>query len=367
MSNTSKQRVIVAMSGGVDSSVAAALLVQAGYQVEGLMLRLWSEPVTCDSGRADNRCCTPDQLADAQNVAEILNIPFRTLDVSHLFRETVVDNFIAVYAAGQTPNPCIICNRRVRFGFLFEQARAMGADYLATGHYVRIRPTETDFQLMTGVDASKDQSYVLHMLNQSHLPHLLFPVGQYTKTQIRQLAAENHLPVATKPESQDICFLADGDYRRFLRQYAPHAMRPGPIIDLDGNTLGHHEGLPAYTIGQRKGLRVSAPRALYVLGNDPQRNALVVGPRDAIQRKQFSVVDTRWVAGNAPKSGEFSAQVRIRYRTRPVSARLKADGSQTQVELEEPLADISPGQAAVFYHQDVCLGGGTIALWEALK
>jgi len=367
MSEPAKQRVVVAMSGGVDSSVAAALLVRAGYQVQGLMLRLWSEPAGCPADQRPNGCCTPDQLADARQVAEILGVPFQTLDVSDLFRRAVVADFIHVYAAGQTPNPCLVCNRRVRFGFLLDQAKAMGADYLATGHYVRRRPAGVGYQLLRGVDAAKDQSYVLYMLNQSHLPHLLFPAGTYTKVQIRALAHKYRLPVAAKPDSQDICFLADGDYRRFLRQHAPQAMRPGPILDQRGRVLGQHQGLPAYTIGQRKGLGVSAPEPLYVLGNNPARNALIVGPKDAVGRRQLATRDTQWVAGRPPAGGPFSAEVKIRYRARPLPAAITpGPNGRATIHLKHPLFDITPGQAAVFYQGELCLGGGTIEPLEPI-
>jgi tRNA-specific 2-thiouridylase len=362
------KRVVVAMSGGVDSSVAAALLVQAGYQVQGIMLQLWSEPATGAADPAANRCCTPNQVTDAQRVAEILNIPFRTWDVAQLFHDTVVENFVQTYAAGLTPNPCLICNRRVRFGFLLEQARAMGADYMATGHYVRLRRDGGKTQLLCGVDSAKDQSYVLYSLNQSQLPHLLFPVGEFTKTKIRELAREFSLPVAGKAESQDICFLIDGDYRRFLRQNAPEAMRPGPILDHNGEEVGTHQGLPAYTIGQRKGLGISAPEPLYVLAIDPSRNALIVGRKTAIGRHKFEITDTRWVAGRPPaREHAFSAKVRIRYKSTPRPATI-TPGSHGRaiVHLQDPLSDISPGQAAVFYRGEVCLGGGTIAAQEPI-
>lgn len=361
-----RKRVAVAMSGGVDSSVAAALLVQAGYRVEGVMLKLWSEPAGPQAGLTANRCCTPDQMADARRVAELLDIPFRTWDVAQLFREVVVESFVEGYAAGLTPNPCLDCNRQVRFGYLLEQVRAMGADYLATGHYVRLRETNGRHELLCGVDPSKDQSYVLHMLNQSHLPHLLFPVGRYRKAEIRALAQDLGLPVAAKADSQDICFLADGDYRRFLRQVAPESMEPGPILDRGGRVLGTHEGLPAYTIGQRKGLRISAPEPLYVLEIDPRRNALIVGTREAAGRRHLIAKDTCWVDGCPPDGGRpFPAEVRIRYRSRPLPAVVEPlTGGRTAVRFDAPLFDMTPGQAAVFYRGEVCLGGGTIARQE---
>ncbi len=364
--NPARTRVVVAMSGGVDSSVAAALLAKADYQVEGLMLRLWSEPASDAGGRPENRCCTPSQLADAQSVAQTLGIPFRTLDAVELFRSTVVESYIGAHAAGLTPNPCVVCNRRVRFGFLLDQVRDWGAQYLATGHYVRVQQSGPSYQILRGADAAKDQSYVLYSLNQSRLPHLLFPLGDYTKAEVRALAREFGLPVADKADSQDVCFLADGDYRRFLRQQAPDAMRPGPILDLGGNVVGKHQGLAAYTIGQRKRLGISAPSPLYVLATDPARNALVVGPRNALGRRTLTTVDTRWVAGRPPAGDTpFQAEIKIRYRGRllPAAVTPGKDGKAT-ARFEETLSDITPGQAAVFYQGSTCLGGGTIAPWE---
>ncbi len=372
MGDASAKRVVVAMSGGVDSSVAAAMLVRAGYRVHGLMLRLWSEPAgrleDCPGGQAANRCCTPEQVADAQRVADMLDIPFDTLDAVQLFRSTVVQDFIDTYAAGLTPNPCVVCNRQIRFGFLFEHAKAMGAQYLATGHYVRVQQVDGDYRLLRGMDKVKDQSYVLYMLNQLHLPHLLFPVGAYTKNQIRELAHEWGLSVAAKADSQDICFLADGDYRRFLRQQAPDAVRPGPIVDLEGRKVGEHRGLVAYTIGQRRGLGISAPQPLYVAGIDPARNAILVGSKDAARRRQLITTDTEWVAGRPPAGGRsIEAEVRTRYQARPIPATVTpGPGGRATVRFTSGPSDVAPGQAAVFYQGDVCLGGGTISPVEAV-
>ncbi len=358
--------MVVAMSGGVDSSVAAGLLVQEGYQVEGVMLQLWSEPAGCEVDPSGNRCCTPDQLADARRVAGLLNIRLQVWDVAELFRERVVDSFVHSYAAGLTPNPCLDCNQHIRFGYLLDRVRETGADYLATGHYARLRKAGSLYEVLCGTDPSKDQSYVLHMLGQSQLPHLLFPLGGYQKAAVRDMARDMGLPVADKADSQDICFLADGDYRRFLRQVAPSSMRAGPILDGEGNTVGTHGGLPGYTIGQRKGLGISADKPLYVLETDLRRNALVVGPKSAAGRRQLMTLPTRWVAGRPPLAGRpFAAEVRIRYQSRPLPAMVEPlDEGRTMVRFEEPLYDIAPGQAAVFYQQQVCLGGGIIARKE---
>ena len=234
----SPKRVVVAMSGGVDSSVAAALLVDQGYDVIGMMMRLWSEPGQAGNAPA-NRCCTPDQMADARRVADHLAIPFYVIDVQSHFRDVIVQYFIDEHIAGTTPNPCILCNRQIRFAHLYQRAMALDADYLATGHYARLRPSDSGPRLAKAVDDSKDQSYVLHVLGHDQLDHVLFPCGDYTKDEIRELARGYGLPVAAKQDSQDLCFLGDGDYRRFLRDYAPAVESPGPIMDQSGRRVGY--------------------------------------------------------------------------------------------------------------------------------
>ena len=281
--NNRDTRVVVAMSGGVDSSVAAALLVRAGYDVVGMMMRLWSDPAM--GGAAHNRCCTPTQMNDARRVADQLGIPFYALDTQAVVRDTVVEYFIDGHRAGDTPNPCLECNRRIRFEWLLDNALALDADYLATGHYARVtRDTDGDWQLRRGVDGGKDQSYVLSVLRQEQLARAMFPVGEYPKAQVRQMAADMGLDVASRSDSQDLCFLGKGDYRDFLRLHAPDVMRAGPIMTADGAVLGEHGGLANYTIGQRKGLGISHSEPLYVLATNPVRNALVVGTREQLGR-----------------------------------------------------------------------------------
>ncbi len=359
----SKPRVVVAMSGGVDSSVAAALLVQQGYDVIGMMLRLWAEDCSDESGAAvANRCCTPAQMADAQRIANRLGIPFYVIDTQDVFRRTVVQFFIDRYAAGDTPNPCLECNRHIRFEWLLNHALALGAEYLATGHYARVRrDADGTAHLLRGLDPAKDQSYVLSVLMQDKLRRALFPIGEYEKARVRALAADLGLPVARKRDSQDLCFLADGDYRRFLAQHAPHAVRPGPILTRDGRELGQHTGLPNYTIGQRKGLGIAAPEPYYVLATDPARNALVVGTREELGCSTLIANRANWIAG-APPAGPFRAEVKIRYRAPAAPAWVTPeDNDRFSVTFDEPLRDITPGQGAVIYLGDECLGGGIIA------
>ncbi len=349
-------RVTVAMSGGVDSSVAAALLLEQGFQVDGVMLHLWAEP-----GARENACCSLQAQSDAAEVARILSIPFRVLDASEIFRRKVVEPFIDTYIKGRTPNPCIICNREIRFGFLLEYALKHGSEFMATGHYARIRHTpEGTFQLLKGKDTNKDQSYVLYTLTQEKLAHILFPVGDYTKPQVRKIAREHNLPVTQKPESQDLCFAAGGDYRGFLKRHSPHPLRPGPIMDTRGNVLGQHHGLALYTIGQRKGLGIAAGEPLYVVAMDADRNALIVGTRKALGKKHLSASDVNWISGKAPESA-IEVDVKIRYRATPVPATVvPIPGNEVTVSFHSELRDITPGQSAVFYQDDVCLGGGII-------
>src|SRR5271157_4264636 len=266
-------KVVVAMSGGVDSSVAAALLKQQGYDVIGMMLRLWSEPGKEDS----NRCCTPDAMGLARRVAAKLDIPFYVIDAKDVFRKTVVEYFLDGYTRGETPNPCLICNRQIRWEFLLNHALALEADFMATGHYARTMKNENGgVNLLRAVDKSKDQSYVLHILNQEKLKRALFPVGEYAKPEIRKIAESFGLPTASRPDIQDLCFLAGDDYRNFLQRNAAEMLKPGRIVTRDGEVVGEHIGLANYTIGQRKGLGISSPVPLYVLGKNTVANTVIV-------------------------------------------------------------------------------------------
>ncbi len=360
------ERVVVAMSGGVDSSVAAALLVEQGYEVIGVMLRLWSEPPLPIWGgaveAAINRCCSVESIHDARGVADRLGIPFYVLNAEAPFKAHVVDPFIDAYASGQTPNPCLRCNRMIRFGFLLDYARALDARYLATGHYARIRPDgQGGFQLWRGVDQAKDQSYVLSVLGQADLASALFPVGEYAKPAVRALAAARGLPTASRADSQDLCFVADGDYRRFLAEHASEAVQPGPIVDRRGRQMGTHRGLPFYTIGQRSGLGIAAARPLYVLALDAAHNTLVVGTADELGQRWLRTGPVHWVADKAPAE-QLVAAVQIRYRAQPAPAKVRVlpDGG-AEVQFGAALRDITPGQAAVFYAGEQALGYGIIA------
>jgi tRNA-specific 2-thiouridylase len=359
MTSNANIRVVVAMSGGVDSSVAAALLVEQGYDVVGMMMRLWSEETV--TGRVFNRCCTPDQMADARRIADKLKIPFYVLDTKDVFRSTIVEYFIDQHRQGVTPNPCVECNRQIRFDFLQQNALALDAQYLATGHYARIRQTrDGEYQLLKGLDDNKDQSYVLSVMGQAQLAHAMFPVGEYAKPVVRELAAKFGLPTASKQDSQDLCFLGDGDYRRFLRQHAPDVMVAGPIVRSDGSVLGEHNGLPNYTIGQRKGLGVTAPEPLYVIGMNPYRNALIVGTADELGDDRLTANRVNWISGRVPHA-PFDCDVKIRYKAKAVPAHVILTGSDTiEVRFDTPLRDITPGQAAILYDGDICLGGGII-------
>ncbi len=358
MSNKNK-RVVVAMSGGVDSSVAAALLVEQGYDVVGMMMRLWSEETV--EGGAHNRCCTPEQMNDARRIADNLGIPFYVLDTKDVFRSTIVDFFIEQHRQAFTPNPCIECNRHIRFEYLLNNALALDADYLATGHYARIDQTEDGFyRLRKGVDDSKDQSYVLSVLNQDTMKNVIFPVGEYPKSEVRQIAARFGLSTASKKDSQDLCFLGDGDYRRFLNVHAPDVMKSGPIVLKNGEVIGEHNGLANYTIGQRKGLGVSFDEPLYVIATNPYRNALIVGTKEELGQDTLTAKRVNWTSNISPDQ-PFRAEVKIRYKAHPVAAWIEPlEAQRIRIRFDEPLRDITPGQGAVIYDGDICLGGGII-------
>lgn len=378
------------MSGGVDSSLAAALLAEQGHQVTGVMMRLWSEVAA--GVASSNKCCSLEAVDDARRVADLLDIPFYLINVEQPFKQRVVDFTVASYLAGETPNPCVQCNRHIRFDYLLNYAVSLGADFLATGHYARVRcravdseqysvnsvaadpadsprPALTDngspitdhCSLLTGLDPDKDQSYVLHVLTQEKLARVLFPVGEYTKPQVRAMAAARGLPVASRHDSQDLCFLSDGDYRRFLRDWTPPgAIEPGPMVDSSGRVLGQHSGLPFYTVGQRKGLGIAAAEPLFVLRLEPASNALVVGPAAELGRDHLTAHSVNWIAGQPP-AGPVEAQVKIRYRARPAPAIVTPLPDQrVAVHFAEPLRDITRGQAAVIYQGESCLGGGLI-------
>lgn len=358
MSKSADQRVVVALSGGVDSAVAAALLVEQGYEARGVMLRLWAEPG--QDATADNLCCTPQAVTRARRVADLLDMPFLLLDVEDVFRQHVVDYFVAEYAAGRTPNPCVVCNRVIRFGLLLYRALAQNTNFIATGHYARVRKVEGHYQLLRGRDAHKDQSYFLHILSKEQLAHVLFPLGELTKEEVRSIARRRGLPVADQEESQDVCFLADGDYRRFLAERDPHLMQPGPIRDTSGRVLGQHQGLPAYTIGQRKGLGIAAPEPLYVLAIRPEENALIVGTAEELGRDECHVEEMHYISGEPP-AASFRATAQIRSQARPAAVTVTPlAGGKAHVRFDAPQRDITPGQFLVLYDDDLVLGGGAI-------
>ncbi len=345
------------MSGGVDSSVTAALLKEQGYEVIGMMMRLWSEP----GKESENRCCTLDDLNTARSIAAQLDIPFYAIDAKEAFRSTVVQYFIDGYAQGLTPNPCLVCNRKIRWEFLLKRALALGADFMATGHYARLEKNEQGvFQLLKGVDEGKDQCYVLHVLNQEKLAHALFPLGTYTKQQVREMAQRFNLPVASRSDSQDLCFLGSGSYQDFLRRNIPTVINPGAIITSDGDKLGEHQGLAFYTIGQRRGLGITSSQPLYVIEKDISNNALVIGPKNALGKSELNAHHVNWIAGKPPNK-PIRAIIKIRYRARGVWGTVTPlESHHIHIQFEESLRDITPGQAAVIYDGDICLGGGII-------
>ncbi|MHB1296775.1 MAG: tRNA 2-thiouridine(34) synthase MnmA [Anaerolineae bacterium] len=346
------KRILVAMSGGVDSAVTAALLQREGHDVAGVTMRIWREPAVADSAE--------DAVTSARQVCEGLGIPHHVLDLERAFYQEVVEHFVCEYAEGRTPNPCLRCNRLLKFGRVLAYAQEMGYDLLATGHYARIVQEDGIYTLRRALDARKDQSYVLYALRQEQLARLLFPLGNLTKGRVRELAASWGLHVAERPESQDICFLPDGDYRRFVAERLPSAVQPGPIVDTHGRSLGTHRGLLRYTIGQREGLGIAAPRPLYVKALDVSRNAVVVGYAEELGCRELLAADARYVSGQAPEGGA-TVDARIRYRARAAMATVwPLPESRFRVVFTEPLRDITPGQAVVLYQGDNTLGGGTI-------
>jgi len=352
-----KERVVIAMSGGVDSSVAAGLLLEQGYEVIGVTMRLWTEE-NADAARHHRRCCSVEDTDDARATADALGIRHYVLNLEREFKEEVVDFFVDEYARGRTPNPCLACNDRVKFKPLLDHARVLDADYLATGHYVRVRHLKDRHELLRGVDPDKDQSYVLYTLGQDELGQSLFPVGEYPKDEIRRLAGDWKLPNADKPDSADICFIPSGNYRKFVQDRIP--VSAGDIVDTSGRDLGRHDGLAGYTIGQRKGV---PPRGggepLFVIDLEPTTNTVVVGEHEELMAAGLFADNLKFVSDLAPPAS-FKCDVRIRYRSVPVPASVEITDARAEVKFEQSQRAVTPGQAVVFYDGDRVLGGGTI-------
>ena len=346
-------KVLVAMSGGVDSSVAAAMMVEAGHEVMGVTLKQWEGP---DGQMPTSGCCTVADAEDARRAAAQLDIPYYVLDYTDEFRHEVVDRFGADYLAGRTPNPCIECNRRVRFSALLERAEDLGADALVTGHHARVESDGSGHHLLRGRDRSKDQSYVLHMLGPDELATVLLPIGEITKAEVRVRAAELGLRTADKPDSQDICFVA-GDYRDFLVEFFPASTRPGDVVDSSGTVIGRHEGTAGFTIGQRRGLGIGGGDPRYVVAIEPATATVVAGGRDELRSDGVLVTDVSWTSGRPPATPVVDVQ--IRYRASAVSAMIEQVDGGWAAWFEADAA--APGQAAVFYAGDEVLGGGTIS------
>ena len=359
MGENAGKRVVIAMSGGVDSSVAAALLKEQGYEVIGISLQLWDH--SHEEEGAPGGCCSLDDLHDARRVAEQLEIPFYVFNAEEEFRRHVVDDFVAEYFAGRTPNPCTRCNERVKFGLLLERARELGAELLATGHYARtIRDEGGRYRLLTGLDPNKDQSYFLFTLSQEQLAKTLFPVGGVTKPQVRLLAERFGLKTAAKGESQEVCFIPDDDYARFLEEEREPGLLSGEIVDRSGRVMGRHLGIYRYTVGQRRGLGIAHPHPLYVLGVDPLRREVIVGSREELRCQGLLAREVNWIV--PPATSPFESFCRIRYRHRPVPCRVTPlPGGAAEVRFTTPEPGVTPGQAVVFYDGESVLGGGWIA------
>jgi tRNA-specific 2-thiouridylase len=354
-----KTRVVVGMSGGVDSSATAALLLEQGYDVVGITLKLW--PQDCVS-RAEDKCCGPQAVTDARAVCHKLGIPYYLIDEAEQFQTKVIQYFANEYKAGRTPNPCVMCNQNLKFGRLIDRADQLGAQYIATGHFARLKKGDESGRtlLKRGRDLRKDQSYFLFSLRQDQLARAMFPLGEKTKSDTREVARHCNLKTADKEESMEICFVPDNDYGKFLQQAKLVQKHRGDIVNLHGHVLGQHDGVEFYTIGQRKGLGISSPKPLYVVELDSETNRVVVGDESALDRDEFTVDRCSWIPfDDPPESLEVTAKIRYNHPGTQATVTPLSNG-RARVKLDTPQRAITPGQAAVFYQDDLVVGGGWI-------
>jgi len=353
-----KTRVVVGMSGGVDSSATAALLIEQGYDVIGITLKLW--PQDCVS-RAEDKCCGPQAVTDARSVCHTLGIPYYLVDEAEEFQKQVIQYFADEYKAGRTPNPCVMCNQKLKFGTLLHRANQLGADFIATGHFARVEKAPDGRTLLKrGLDLKKDQSYYLFSLSQKQLARAIFPLGEKTKQDTREVARECQLKTAEKEESMDICFVPDRDYGKFLSDAKLVEKHKGEIVNREGKVLGHHEGVEFYTVGQRKGLRISSPTPLYVLELEPETNRVIVGEDSALDKDQLTIANCHWHPFDE-LTEEISVTAKIRYNHPGTAATVSPlPGGKALVRFTTPQRAVTPGQACVFYQDDLVVGGGWI-------
>ena len=351
-------KALIAMSGGVDSSVAAYLMKSQGFDCIGCTMKLFdNKEEQVSQGKT---CCSLEDVEDARSVAFRLGMPYYVFNFTGDFDKKVIDNFIKCYECAMTPNPCIDCNRYMKFEGLYERAKVLGCDYIVTGHYARICRQGEKYVLKKALDSTKDQSYVLYSFNQEQLAHTMFPLGELTKVQTREIAGQNGFINASKPDSQDICFVPDGDYARVIEERTGKVYPKGSFVRKDGTVLGEHKGIIHYTIGQRKGLGISAPNPLFVLSINPENNTVVLGEHEDLFSDELVAGGFNWISGEAPRSG-FRCNAKIRYRQKEQPATVTVlDSSRVKIKFDEPQRAITPGQSAVLYDGDIVLGGGII-------
>ena len=353
-------KVIVGMSGGVDSSVTAALLKQAGHDVIGVTLNVWPDLPNMPEIQREDACCALGAVEDARRVADTLDIPYYVLNFREVFEDKVIKDFVNTYASGRTPNPCIRCNQFIKFDALLVKARQLGAEFVATGHYARIEHGAPN-RLRKAADPAKDQSYVLYVMTQERLGAALMPLGAIAKAETREIARNLRLSVANKPESQDICFVPFKRYTEFIELYAPEVLKPGPIVNREGTVLGEHRGVALHTVGQRRGLGLAAGEPLFVTELEPTTNTVVVGRPEELLKTSCVLDEVNWIEG-APPAEPIRAMGKARYRTQEVPCTARAgDSGRLEVEFDEPQRALTPGQALVLYAGEYVLGGGTIS------